>query len=86
MSNEYLLLKWGTLKGWSVKTAASKAALTRYAEMGMSHSAMAQSDDPEQRAALCDLIDAIDGPITDDWSGEDMTKDEAKKYVMEYGQ
>ena len=52
----------------------------------MSHSAMAQSDDPEQRAALCDLIDAIDGPITDDWSGEDMTKDEAKKYVMEYGQ
>lgn len=82
--SEYLLLKWGTLKGWNLETEASKAAAQRYADFGMSMSAMAQHDSPEQKQALCDLIDAVDGPITNDWSGEKMTKEEAKKYVLEY--
>lgn len=38
-----------------------------------------------RRRALCNLIDAIDGEIMNDWSGEQMTKEEAKQYVMEYG-
>lgn len=81
---EYLLLKWGTLKGWSVKTDASRAALHRYAEGPVSMSAMAQKDTAEQKQALCDLIDAIGGEIVNDWSGEKMSKEDAKKYVMEY--
>lgn len=82
---EYLLLKWGTLKGRNLgENEAALAAAQRYADGGMSMSAMAQRDTDEQRQALCDLIDAIDGPITNDWSGEQMTKDEAKKYVLEY--
>lgn len=81
---EHLLLKWGTLKGWYVKSDASTAALQRYADEGMAMGAMQQHDTPSQKQALCDLIDAIDGPITNDWSGETMTKDEAKKYVTEY--
>ncbi len=84
MSEEYLLLKWGTLKGWNLTTEKSREAAQRYADMGMSMSAMAQHDTPEQKQALCDLIDAIDGPITNDWSGEEMSKEAAKKYVMEY--
>jgi hypothetical protein len=85
--SEYLLLKWGTLKGWSIKSDAARAAAQAYLDIGEhSLSAMAQHDTDEQKAALCALIDAIDGPITNDWSGEDMTKDEAKKYVLEYGQ
>lgn len=84
MSGEYLLLKWGTLKGWNLEGEASVAAANRYMEAGVSMSAMAQRDTPEQKQALCDLIDVIDGPITNDWSGEEMTKDEAKKYVLEY--
>lgn len=83
---ESLLLKWGTLKGWDLETDRSREALKKYADFGMKFSAMSQHDTPEQKAALCDLIDAIDGEIQNDWSGEMMTKEEAKRYVMEYGQ
>ena len=83
---ESLPLKWGTLKGWDLKSDASVAAMRKYHEAGpVSRSAMSQRDNAAQKAALCELIDAIDGPITNDWSGEDMTKEEAKKYVLEYG-
>jgi hypothetical protein len=46
--------------------------------------AMQQRDTDKQKQAICDLIDAIDGPIENDWTGEAMTKEEAKKYVLEY--
>jgi hypothetical protein len=81
---ESLLLKWGTIKGWNVETDKSREALRRWADGGISMSAMAQRDTPEQVDAICDLIDAIDGEIQNDWSGEMMTKDEAKKYIREY--
>ena len=84
--SEELTLKWGTLKGWELgDNEAARAAAQRYADGGMSMSAMAQRDTPEQKQALCDLIDAINGPIWNDWAGAEMTKDEAKKYVLEYG-
>lgn len=84
---EELTLKWGTLKGWKVESDASRAAIRKYAEGGISAAGvMLQHDTPEQKAALCDLIDAIDGEIYNDWSGETMTKEQAKAYVMEYGQ
>jgi len=83
---EHLLLKWGTLKGWNLKSEAARAACRAYFDAGeQSLSAMAQRDTDEQKAALCALIDAVDGPIQNDWSGEMMTKDEAKTYVLEYG-
>jgi hypothetical protein len=86
MSEQYLLLKWGTLKGWNLgDNEAALAAAKRYAEGGMSMSAMAQHDTDAQKDALCDLIDAIDGEITNDWSGERYTKEQAKAYVREYG-
>lgn len=86
MSEEYLLLKWGTLKGWNVgENESARAALGRYAEGPLALGAMQQRDTPDQKDALCDLIDAINGPVENDWTGEQMTKDEAKKYVREYG-
>lgn len=40
---------------------------------------------PEHKKAVCDLIDALDcDTIHLDWEGKDVSKDEAKKYVMEY--
>ena len=85
--DEYLLLKWGTLKGWNaVGNEKAIAAITRYHEEPTSLSAMSQRDTDGQKRAICDLIDAINGPITNDWTGEEMTKDEAKKYVLEYDQ
>jgi len=83
---ESLTLKWGTLKAWNLKSDASMAALKKYADVGpVSASAMAQHDTPEQRDALCELIDAVDcETIWLDWEGMDVSKDEAKQYVREY--
>lgn len=83
-----LLLKWGTIKGWSLKSDAAMVALRRYGEGGGldSVSAMQARDTADQKQLLCDLIDAVDGTIKNDWSGEVMTKDQAKAYVREYGQ
>lgn len=81
---ESLLLKWGTIKGREVETDASREALKRFIDLGMSMSAMSQDMTSEHKKALCDLIDAIDGEIMNDWSGETLSKEAAKKYVMEY--
>lgn len=85
MSDEYLLLKWGTLKEWNLESEKSREIMKRYLSFGSSFSAMDQRDTPEQKQAICDLIDAIDGTIQNDWSGDMMTKDEAKAYVLGYG-
>lgn len=84
--SEHLSLKWGTLKSWHIKSEAGQAALKRYFDEGVSMSAAMQRDTDTQREAVCDLIDAVDcAEIYNDWSGEAMTKDEAKRYVREYG-
>lgn len=80
-----LLLKWGTLKGWNLESDAAREALQKYIDAGkQALSAMLQHDTDAQQSALCALIDTIDGVIQNDWTGETMCKDEAKKYVMEY--
>ncbi len=81
---ESLLLKWGTLKGWELKTEKSKAIIRRYIDLGVSYSCMAQKDTPEGKQIICELIDAVDGEIQNDWTGNFMSKDEAKDYVMNY--
>lgn len=82
-----LSLKWGTLKSCTSKSAAAKAALEKYLDAGEnSLSAMAQHDTPEQKEALCELIDVVDCPeIYLSWDGKYVSKEEAKKYVREYG-
>jgi hypothetical protein len=86
MSEQYLLLKWGSLKGWggAVEGTAFHDALKRYHDDSVSLSAMTQKDTEGQKQAVVDLIDACEGEIVNDWSGERMTKEAAKKYVMEY--
>lgn len=87
MEKESLTLKWGTLKGWNLnEDGPAFAAFQRYAEGGISMSAAMQHDSEAQKQALCDVIDALDAEtVRNDWEGTDMTKDEAKRYVMEYG-
>lgn len=82
---EHLKLKWGTLKGWKIEKDSNHELLRRYFEIGSSASAMLQEDTAEQKQIICDLIDGIDGEIENDWSGEEMTKEAAKDYVMNYG-
>jgi hypothetical protein len=82
---ESLTLKWGTLKAWDLKTESSKAVLKEYIEIGSSMSAMAQEDTPAQKHLICKLIDVLDAEtIYMDWTGEYVTKEEAKEYILNY--
>lgn len=79
---EYLTLKWGTLKGWRVDT--TRPEWLKLVEIKLPVG-MGRALNVEERIALCALIDVIDGPIEDDWNGGDFTKEEAKAYIMNYG-
>lgn len=81
-----LLLKWGTVKGWEFEDASPKAQemLKSYLK-NSPMSCMADHPTDERKKLLCDLIDEFEGVIHNDWTGEDMTKKQAKEYVMEYG-
>lgn len=78
--------KWGTLKFWEIDDPETVALLRKWQRLGYSMSAAMHHDTPEQKEILCQIIDRIDGEIWNDWDGVVMTKDAAKKYVMEYGQ
>ena len=87
-TEQYLLLKWGTLKGWNVEgNERAFEALRRYHADSVQLSVMSQHDTDAQKQALCDVIDAMpdDATIQSDWSGEMFTKETAKAYVREYG-
>lgn len=82
---EELSLKWGTLKSWKLESEKTRAIMQQYINIGASTSAMMQRDTPEQKLLICDLIDTVDcKTIYLDWDGKDVSKEEAKKYVMDY--
>lgn len=84
MNIESISLKWGTVKSWSDLSEKSVELLRKFFADGVLMSAMSDHPDSERKKILCDLIDQFQGEITNDWSGEKMNKDDAKKYVMEY--
>jgi lambda repressor-like predicted transcriptional regulator len=82
---DYITLKWGTLKSWNVTSAEGRALLKKYGELGNFMSAIMQRDTPEQKEIICKLIDLMPGEIYLDWDGRYVSKEVAKKYVLEYG-
>lgn len=82
--DDYILLKWGTLKSWDLKSDRALELLKEYNSLGSSASAMSQKDTPRQREIICELIDECDGLIQNDWDGDYYTKAEAKGYVRGY--
>lgn len=80
-----LVLKWGTLKRWDFQTDDAKKLFAEYCDIGSSASAAMQNDTQRQKEIICELIDLCEEPITNDWSGDKMTRQEAKDYVMNYG-
>lgn len=81
----YIILKWGTLKGWGYLNSEQANALQKWHDLGCSAIAMMPFTDAGHNQALCDAIDLFeDGQITNDWTGEKMTREQAKKYIMEY--
>ena len=83
----YLLLKWGTLKGWGHRTQKAKDAMREYIDIGVSMSTMMQKDTPRQKELICIMIDECQGSVMNDWDGTDYTNDKqkAKDYIMNYG-
>lgn len=82
---EELTLKWGTVKGWDNLSEKSQEIMERYFADGIPLSAMADKPTPERTEILCELIDQFDGEIWNDWDGVKMSKEDAKKYVRDYG-
>lgn len=81
-----LTLKWGTLKAWEFNSEKGQKLLDEYEKIGASASAMTQHDTPRQKEILCELIDEGDfETVRLDWEGKDVTKQEAKDYVLNYG-
>ncbi len=87
-TNDYLILKWGTLKGWCFQSSPEAfEALKEYNAIGSSLSAMAQSNTIRQKELICLMIEKVNGPVKNDWSGDTYdSKEDAKKYIMEYNQ
>lgn len=83
---DYLLLKWGTLKGWNFENSPeSFEALKEYDLIGASLNAADQEDTPRQKELICVMIDKVNGEVQNDWTGEIYeNREDAKKYVMDY--
>ena len=85
--SDYLSLKWGTLKAWNLTSERGQELLRKYHELGSSMSAALQNDTPEQKALICEMIDECNAEtIYLDWDCRDVSKEEAKRYVLDYGQ
>jgi len=81
-----LSLKWGTVKGWDkIPEGECFDLLKAYLDDSPMSCAMDRPDDA-RKAILCELIDKLPGIFWHEWDGKELTRDEAKKYVMEYRQ
>lgn len=85
-TEDHLTLKWGSLKSWHLTSPKGKELLQKYFDLGSSASAITHHDTPEQKDLICQMIDECGAAeIYLAWDGKSVSKDEAKKYVMEYG-
>lgn len=86
IDNNYLTLKWGTLKSWKFESPIAHELLKEYEEIGCSMSAAMQHDAPRQKAIIHELIDLCDSEFVYlNWDGKYVSKQEAKDYVTNYG-
>jgi hypothetical protein len=82
---DFLTLKWGNLKAWNLRSEAALAAMGNFVATHPSVGAMARLNN-DQKVALCNVVDACNcETVYLDWDGKDVSKDEAKRYIMEYG-
>lgn len=82
---DYINLKWGTLKAWRITSKEGEKLMKEYNEIGSSFSAMQQHDTDRQKEIICELIDLVPGEIYLDWDAEYVSKEKAKEYVLDYG-
>ena len=84
---EFIKLKWGTIKSWRLnENGPAFQKLKEFFEFGVPPSAALDRPNKDKRKLLAEIIDLVDGPVFDDWNGGEFpSKEEAKKYVLYYG-
>lgn len=81
---DYIKLKWGTLKECNLHSKKGIELLDKYFSLGSSAGAITQSDTSEQKELICQMIDECNSnTIFLEWDDKDVSKEEAKKYVRE---
>ena len=84
--SDHLTLKWGALKAWNLTSPKGRDLLEKYFAIGSNMSAMARNDTAEKKELICKVIDECGATeIYLAWDGVYVSKEAAKKYVMEYG-
>ena len=81
--DDYILFKWGSLKGFQLNSEKGKTLSDEYSSLGRSASAMCQKDTERQKELINLMIDECDGTLQSDWSGQYFTKKQAKEYLNE---
>jgi hypothetical protein len=85
MKDNYLTLKWGTIKSCNFAgNPKAEKLLEKYIKLGCCESVMFQKNTDEQKEIVCQLIDSVPGKIYLEWDSRYVSKKEAKKYVLEY--
>lgn len=85
MKEDYLTLKWGTLKRWNFHSEKAIKLLEEYSHIGSCISAIMQKDTTRQKEIICELIDEGDfDEVYLDWDDKYISKEEAKEYVLNY--
>jgi hypothetical protein len=82
---DYVTLKWGTLKSYSIQNEETWELMKKYFEAGVSVSVMTQRDTDEQKELLCQVLESIGEPVYLEWDGVYVSVEEAKEYIRNYG-
>lgn len=77
-----LSLKWGKLKSMNLQSGPARAAGQKYMDLANAKKPKDWDLSNSQKECLNELIDAVDGDITNAWNGSVISKDDAKRYVM----
>ena len=88
LTDDFLILKWGRLKSCNLTSEKGRDLVNRYCAERAPLGALTGNDTPEMRDLICQMIDECNAAtihLALDPDGVNVTKDEAKRYVVEYG-
>lgn len=85
MTDDFVTLKWGGIKSYRINDYETFKLLEQYYRDGVPMSAMDDELDQARKEILCQIIERIGKDVYLEWDGKYVSVEDAKKYVMEYG-
>jgi len=79
-----ITLRFGTVKTWLLDGKEARDALQKWADHGINIGIVSHKDTPEQQQDLLNALEFMD-KIWLDWHEVEVTKEEARKYILDYG-